>query len=85
MTSQHSEPGLFRDQSGIGVASSRSRLSRLESEGVEREAESHGGTGDRRHEEGLLRCMFELKQVVFAILGARIVAIASWSDLVPYD
>ena len=60
MTLQRSEPGLFgdrigiADRSGIGVASSRSRLSRLESEGVEREAESHGGPGDRRHEEGLL-------------------------------
>ena len=83
MTLQHSEPGLFGDQigitdwSGIGVASSRSRSSRLESEGVECEAESHGGPGDRRHEEGLPRRMFESKRVVFANLGARIVAIAS--------
>ena len=83
MTSQCSEPSLFGDQigiadrSGIGVASSRSRLSRLESEGVEREAESHGGPGDRRHEEGLPRRMFESKRVVFANSGARIAAIAS--------
>ena len=67
ITSQCGESGSFGDRrgitnrSGIGVASSRSRLSRLESEGVEREAESHGGPGDRRHEEGLPRRMFESK------------------------
>ena len=83
MTSQHGGSGLFGDRRGIadrlgiGVTSSRSRLSRLESEGVEREAESHGGPGDRRHEEGLPRCVFESKRVVFANSGARIVAIAS--------
>ena len=59
MTSQHGESGLFGDrigianQSGIGVASNRSCLSHLESKGVEHVAESHGGPGDRRHEEGL--------------------------------
>ena len=83
MTLQRSEPGLFgdrigiADRLGIGVTSSHSRLSHLESEGVEREAESHGGPGDRRHEEGLPRRMFESKRVVFANLGARITVIAS--------
>ena len=67
MASQRGESGLFgdrigiADRSGIGVTSSRSRLSCLENEGVEHEAESHGGPGDRRHEEGLPRCMFESK------------------------
>ena len=49
MTSQHGKSGLFRDrigiadQSGIRVASNRSRLSRLESTGIEHVAESQGG------------------------------------------
>ena len=83
MTLQRGESGLFgdrigiADQSGIGVTSNRSRSSRLESEGVECVAESHGGPGDRRHEEGLPQRMFESKQVIFANLGARIAAIAS--------
>ena len=73
--------------SGIGLESpigqeSESRLiaaalSHLESAGVDCVAESQGGLGDRRHKEGLLRCMFGLKQVVFTNLGARIMAIVS--------
>ena len=83
MTLQCGKSGLFgdcigiADRSGIGVASNHSRSSRLESEGVERAAESHGGPGDRRHEEGLPQHMFESKRVVFANSGARIAAIAS--------
>ena len=87
MTSQRGESGLFGDQmgiadwSGIGVASSRSRLSHLESTGIGRVAESQGGPGDRGHEEGSLRRVFESKQVVSMILGARITAIASTTTM----
>ena len=83
MTLQRGESGLFgdwigiTDRSGIRVASNRSRSSCLKSEGVEHVAESHGGPGDRRHEEGLPQHVFELKRVVFANLGARITVIAS--------
>ena len=58
MTSQRSEADLFGDRvgiadwSGIGVASSHSHLSRLESMGVEHVAESQGSLGDRGHKEG---------------------------------
>ena len=85
MTSQRGKSGLFGDQigiadrSGIGVASNCSRLSRLESTGIEHVAESQGGLGDRGHEEGSPRRVFESKGVVFAISGARIAAIASAS------
>ena len=65
------------DRSGIGVTSSRSHLSHLESMGIKCGAESQGGLGDRGHEEGSPRHVFESKQVVSAILGARIAAIAS--------
>ena len=44
-------------------------------------AESQGGLGDRGHEEGSLRPVFESKQVVFAISGARIAVIASPGDV----
>ena len=83
MTSQRSEAGLsgdrvgIADRSGIRVASSHSRLSHLEGMGVKHVAESQGGLGDRGHEEGSLRHVFESKRVVFVILGARIAAIAS--------
>ena len=83
MTSQRGECGLFGDRmgianwSGIGVVSSRSRLSHLESMGIGRIAESQGGLGDRGHEEGSPRCVFGSKGVVFTISGARIAVIAS--------
>ena len=87
MTSQCGKSGLFGDWSGIadrsgfGVASNRSCLSGLESTGIECVAESQGGLGDRGHEEGLLRHVFESKQVVSAISGARIAVIASMGRL----
>ena len=83
MTLQRGKPGLFgdrigiADQSGLRVVFNRSRLSCLESTGIGRVAESWGGLGDRRHEEGSSQHVFESKGVVFAISGARIAAIAS--------
>ena len=85
MTLQCGKSGLFGDWmgianwSGIGVASSRSRLSRLESTGIGCVAESQGGLGARRCEEGSPRRVFKSKRVVFAISGARIVVITSVS------
>lgn len=83
MTLQCSESSLFgdwigiADRWGIRVAFNRSHLRRLESTGIKHVAESHGGPGDRRHEEGLPRRVFESKRVVFANSGARIAVIAS--------
>ena len=46
---------------GLGQCLIAVALSCLESAGVDRVAESQGGLGDRRHEEGLPQHMFELK------------------------
>ena len=83
MTWQSGESGIFGNRSGIadrpgfGVASNRSRLSRLEGTGIERVAESQGGLGDRGHKEGSPQCMSKSKRVVFAISETRIAVIAS--------
>ena len=89
MTSQRGKSGLFGDRmgianrSGIRVASSRSHLSRLESTGIRRVAESQGGLGARRCGKGSPRRVFESKHVVFVISGARITAITSSAESRP--